>query len=211
MGKFFLFAILFLLSINSFGDHHTYPNNYNQQSNTQITNAIPRIMKVSIWRGDNPKYQGQNTIYSTNAKPLQRRLQAVCVEDGKKAYIETSQSFPTQNATVGVLGIGVDNSQYKTLKTGFWVVPKIISDRVQLTIHKQKQQLMRTGNYQTEGQSAQTTILIPFNRWVKFAGTEENYSNNNSQTITYSTDDKNRVDTNFYVKVNLIPYNGYCQ
>ena len=169
---------------------------------------IPRMLKIDVHRGfQSPSEKGMTL--TTRNTTMQSANQSLCVQSGRSAKLTYGIEMPTPSVSNNQWGQSVDTSKYKAVKSVL-IIKAIAHDKyADVTIFNKAEQVNRVKTRQIDSQQAQTSLAVPYEKWVKFAGNANSHSN--QKTITYSTRDGNRVDSNFYMKVTRLPVGKFCQ
>lgn len=90
--------------------------------------------------------------------------------------------------------------EYRQLKTGFWILPTVEGNRVQVQIYRQRQSISRFGQTNVNTQATKTTLLIPWGKWVALS------ANQDAQTLdktsfNYQTGDQFQKHSTIFIKV----------
>ena len=104
-------------------------------------------LSVEAGEGGN---QVHGRVYSTRSLADDKKQQQVTVLEGRRALIRTGQSVPVQQQQVVVSPWQtqvIDNTRYRDVTSGFYVLPRISGDRVTLEVTAQHQPFSQaTGN-----------------------------------------------------------------
>lgn len=128
---------------------------------------------------------------SINAQDRQRHSQdaadqMVRVMDGGSAYISAGVSVPIPLRSVYYSPAGAvisDSTVYQELTSGFYATPKLMGERVTLTISPQQMTQTRAG-YGTQAiQRLYTTVQTRLGEWVQIGGADTNTSQQNRQIL----------------------------
>ncbi|MCW5588174.1 MAG: hypothetical protein KIT27_00790 [Legionellales bacterium] len=159
-------------------------------------------LQILTWQGS--QAPGKDIRYSTQQKSLQHPMQSLCVQSGKMAEINFGAAVPIQVISVGWQQTEI-KQDYQPVQSSFAVRAEAHRNYAEIKIYRQAQQFANN-SLAINTQNVLTTLNVPYNRWVKFAGNENNFN-----SVTYNTQRSNRVDDNFYLKVILLAPGQYCQ
>lgn len=128
-------------------------------------------------------------------------VQKVQVLEGNPAFIRAGQSVPYRGRTVYRDARGttvVDDTQFKDVTSGFYVLPRVSGDRVILEINPQRDTLGSRGAVNI--QQAATTLSGRLGEWIELGGIGQQADTSGSGTV-YSTRDANTDNRSIFVKV----------
>lgn len=128
-------------------------------------------------------------------------VQKVQVLEGNPAFIRVGQSVPYRGRTVVRDARGttvVDDTQFKDVTSGFYVLPRVSGDQVILEINPQHNTLGSHGAINV--QQASTTISGRLGEWIELGGIGQQADTGGSGTV-YSTRDASADKRSIFVKV----------
>ncbi len=128
-------------------------------------------------------------------------VQKVQVLEGNPAFIRVGQSVPYRGRTVYRDARGttvVDDTQFKDVTSGFYVLPRVSGDRVILEINPQRDTLGSHGAVNI--QQAATTLSGRLGEWIELGGIGQQADTSGSGTV-YSTRDASTDNRSIFVKV----------
>lgn len=145
----------------------------------------PRRLVVSV-RQDGTTASGGN-VYSTKSLDSNRTMQQVQVLEGGRAFIETGSSMPVSNPGIIATPRGAvasDNVQFRDLKTGFFVSPKLVGDKVTLDLSTRRDTPANVGAGQGSAdlQAVSTTVSGRLGEWIDVGGTGHTGESDGSQS-----------------------------
>lgn len=116
---------------------------------------------------------GQARVYSNRLNNTQNTSQYVQVLEGRPAYISFGTSEPYSNISIFASPHHTfvsHDTQYYDATTGFEVIPRLLSDGVQLEVSRWSSQPdpVQGGVHRVSGTS--TTLRAPLNAWVAIGG-----------------------------------------
>ncbi len=128
-------------------------------------------------------------------------VQKVQVLEGNPAFIRVGQSVPYRGRTVYRDARGttvVDDTQFKDVTSGFYVLPRVSGDQVILEINPQRDTLGSRGAVNI--QQAATTLSGRLGEWIELGGIGQQADTSGSGTV-YSTRDTSADNRSIFVKV----------
>lgn len=140
-------------------------------------------------------------IISTRDIENSADVQKVQVLEGNPAFIRVGQSVPYRGRTVYRDARGttvVDDTQFKDVTSGFYVLPRVSGDRVILEINPQRDTLGSHGAVNI--QQAATTLSGRLGEWIELGGIGQQADTSGSGTV-YSTRDASTDNRSIFVKV----------
>ncbi|HHH40025.1 MAG TPA: hypothetical protein ENK50_10705 [Sedimenticola sp.] len=102
------------------------------------------------------------------------QVQQVSVVEGKPAFIETGREVPVYDGAVvgGLAGYGAAlNTRYKRATTGFYVVARILGDRVQVQVSTRQSHPDADASF--DNQRAGTTLTGRPGEWLLLGGSRQ--------------------------------------
>jgi len=127
------------------------------------------------------------------------------VLEGQQAFIRTGQSVPQTHTQVTHSSFGTQITQgthFEEFGSGFYVLPRLSGDRVNLEISTQRRRLDGQSNSinSAQVQEATTHITGPVGRWIEIAGV-----NSSAQRRAFSSNSSRvrstRENNSIYVKI----------
>ena len=166
-------------------------HSYGSSTSGQIT---PKGSSVSI------------KTYSTSSRDQAPTEQQIRTLEGQPAAIYIGQAFPLgQQETVQTPSGSYSKSRvdYKEVKTGFTVIPRVNGDEVILEISPQTESLPVTGGGMIQIQRAHTTVRGKLGEWLELSGATSE-QNSTGKRLLYSTRSRDKQTRRILVKVNEI-------
>lgn len=164
-------------------------------------------MTVDAGGGEN---QVRGRVYSTRSQADDRKRQQVTVLEGRRALIRIGESVPVQQQQVVVSPWQtqvIDNTQYRDVTSGFYVLPRISGDRVTLEVTAQNDALSpdaTTGNPATRMQNVTTTVSGRLGEWLVLGDVSQQGNDDNSSVSAHTTSSK-QERRNILLKVEEMP------
>jgi type II secretory pathway component GspD/PulD (secretin) len=136
-----------------------------------------------------------------------RVMQTLQVMDGGSAYIQTGQSAPVpqQHVTRTVVGGRVveqvvDSVEYRSVGTGFYVLPRVTGDRVTLDLSPYREALTQRVPGMADVQRVVTTVSGRLGEWLDVGGMTEQRSTEREALLGRTTATRSE-QRNIVVKV----------
>lgn len=127
-----------------------------------------------------PRDGVQARVFDTRSADNLRVLQSVQVVDGRSAYVHTGQSAPQPQRQVTRSIVGgkvveqvIDSTEYRSVGTGFYVIPRVSGDRVTLEISSQREALVARRPGAVDVQRAVTTVSGRLGEWLEVGAVSE--------------------------------------
>ena len=159
----------------------------------------------SITIGSN---SGSVSISSTSTrKRLQNNpIHQIRVAEGNPAYIETGKQIPYFSGAGWIAQDGqtfTGGIDYKDVVTGFYVLPRIRGDNVNLEVSPFKNALGQSGGGNIETSSANTTITGRIGEWLLIGGVSDQLSRAQSGSGS-STSTKSRSNESIWIRADFV-------
>jgi len=154
--------------------------------------------RVVIRQGDD-RVSGRAFDSGTSAS--ERGTQSVQVLEGREAYVQVGQSAPYTQREVRRTVVGgrvveqvVDSTQYRDANTGFYVLPRLNGDVVNLEISPQRESFSRGAPGAVQTQRAATSVSGRLGEWMEIGGISRSGSGQQSvllgRTATRESDQR---------------------
>jgi hypothetical protein len=147
--------------------------------------------------------RGEVRVLSTRRRDEGSAEQRIQVLEGREAFIQSGQSVPVAERQVfhygGVFG-RQDSIRYQEVTTGFYVVPRINGDMVQLDIRPHFAALRPGGGGSIDVQEARTTVTGRLGEWLAIAATHQQ-QRQGGQGTTYITRSREQTGHQVFLKV----------
>lgn len=138
-------------------------------------------------------------IADTRSLESDRDTQTLQVLEGSEAFITVGQSVPVPERRVVRTPYGaqvIDSTGYRSVGTGFYVLPRVSGDQVTLQINPQRERLSRERRGTIETQQLVTTVSGRLGEWMEIGGLGETRAESGSAVGSRSgasTVDQRRV------------------
>ena len=131
-------------------------------------------------------------------------IQRVRAVEGQEAFIQTGKSVPVADRyRYGWRGTG-GSVRYKDVPTGFYVLPRVNGDRVNLEVSPFSSRESPHGGAKFDYQTANTVVSGRLGEWIAVGGSEEDPTFSGRGT-TYSTRRDSNVNKSILLKVTELP------
>ena len=141
--------------------------------------------------------------YATDRRDKATLTQQVQVQEGKWATISTGESIPVGQRTRNPDGTVTESIAYKSVHSGFQVLPRISGERVNLFIRPQLDSQHPQGGGRIQNRSAETTVSGKLNQWILIGGAIEAEINQPGSRV-YATGIRTEPHNQLFVKVEVI-------
>ncbi len=160
--------------------------------------------KVRISSGDRHKEGADVQLERRTSTARDDASQQLRVLEGQRAFISTGAAVPYPNSQVVVTPGGAvvnESVQFRDVRSGFYVLPRVSGERVTLNIEPVNEQLQ--SDYSIAVQQAQTVVSGRLGEWIALGGISES-EQRSSREILSTRSSQRESDLGFYVKVELI-------
>lgn len=141
-------------------------------------------------------------VWATEGQEGGEDVQRVQVLEGNQAFIQVGQSVPYRGRTVyrdaGGATVVEDNTTFRDVTSGFYVLPRLSGDQVMLEINPQHNTLGRRGAVNV--QQASTTVSGRLGEWIELGGIGQQSESQGGGTA-YSTRRSRADERSIFVKV----------
>lgn len=128
-------------------------------------------------------------VHSTGGQDESTLRQTLRVMEGQEAFISTGQDVPVAESAPVICGADTLSSgsvEYRAVRSGFIVLPRVNGETVTLTITPQRMQHRGNQGGAIDVNAASTTLNGPLGEWIEF-GAVENSERIEKDTIVRST------------------------
>ncbi|MCP4877799.1 MAG: hypothetical protein GY896_20275 [Gammaproteobacteria bacterium] len=143
---------------------------------------------------------------STRKRLQNSPIHQVRVAEGNPAYIETGKQIPYFSGAgwISQRGQGVTGGiEFKDVVTGFYVLPRVRGDNVNLEVSPFKNALGQSGGGNIETSAAGTTITGPIGEWLLIGGVSEQLKRTQGGTGSYAST-KSRSNESIWIRADLV-------
>lgn len=176
-----------------------------------VTVDSERVMRENRPQAPPPESGRDNTILSESTvkqytlgkrdkHPLTQQLQVV---EGKWAKISTGESVPVGKRMKNPDGTITETISYRSVKTGFQVLPRLSKDRVTLFIRPQLDRQNPEGGGRMLERGAETTVSGKLNQWILIGGASEVAVTQPGSRV-YTTEKRSKSHNQIFVKVEVV-------
>ena len=155
--------------------------------------------RITINRG-----HGGNQIWLRHTKNRSNDNlgQQLRVLDGHEAWIQTGQDTPVPSNVLDANGNPTGGIYYKPVTSGFYVLPRLQGNMVELEIspNKAKQSNIGFGNIKT--QSAHSNVRVKLGEWINLGGNINERNARQNGILQHSTH-RSKDEHSIYIKVEL--------
>lgn len=130
-------------------------------------------------------------------------IRRINVTEGRQAFIQTGQLVPVGQRSVDRFGNQSNSVRYKNASSGFYVLPRLAGDRVNLDILQNSISIDRHGRQKFNVQRTGTTLSGKIGEWISIGGVTQQFSKSGSG-ILHSTNRNSNSDSQLYIKVDVI-------
>ena len=142
--------------------------------------------------------------YTTGRRDKTALTQQVQTQEGKWARISTGESVPVGQRTRNPDGTMTESITYKSVDSGFQVLPRINGEQVNLFIRSQLDNPHKEGGGRIQTRSAETNVTGKLNQWILIGGTAAEAEINQPGSRIYSTSKRKQSHNQIFVKVEII-------
>lgn len=144
--------------------------------------------------------QGRSYQTPRQEAPLVQQVQS---QEGRWAKISSGESIPVGQRTRNPDGTITESVTYKSVNSGFQVLPRLNGDRVTLFIIPQLENMHPEGGGRIETRSAETTVSGKLNQWLLVGGKVAVEVTQPGSRV-YSTAKRKSSNNPIYVKVEVV-------
>ena len=176
-----------------------------------------KVLQISVFQGNSRDLQklgisgniqigGGNASVnisstSTHTRLTDNPIHLLRVTEGTQGYIETGKQIALFSGAYWRRPKAAGSIiEFKDVTTGFYVLPRIHSDRVTLQVSPFKNSQSKSGAGDIETQHANTTITGPIGEWLLIGGATEQSQNS---TGSYSSTQRSNSES-IWIKADLI-------
>lgn len=145
-------------------------------SGSRHERGVPRGGSITIQEGDD-RLRGR--VIDSRSVESDHNAQTVQVLEGNSAYIYVGQSVPVPGREVRRTVVGgqivdqvVDTVEYRDVKSGFYVRPRLSGDTVTVEINPQRESLDRSRRGAVNVQQVVTTVSGRLGEWIVIGGVD---------------------------------------
>ena len=131
-----------------------------------------------------------------SSKPVHR----LRVAEGTEGFIETGEQIPYFS---GVSGSAAATTEFKSVTTGFYVLPRIHGRQVTLQVSPFKNSLDGDRSGTIDTQQARTTVTGALGEWLQIGGVSEQYQSSQTGIASRSSASGNSEDS-IWIKAELL-------
>ena len=131
-------------------------------------------------------------------------IRRINVTEGRQAFIQTGQLIPVGERRVDQFGNKSSSVQYKNASSGFYVVPRLSGEFVNLDVLQNRTSVDRHGKQTFNTQRTGTTLRGRIGEWISIGGVSQQ-STQSSSGIVHSTRRNSNVDSQLHIKVDVVP------
>ena len=143
-------------------------------------------------------------LHESRQRSAKNGTQTINTIEGRQAFIQVGKLIPVPERSVDRFGNQRESIQYKNASTGFYVLARLNGDKVTLDISPHSISLNRHGQQSFNIQQAQTTVRGKVGTWISIGGVQQK-RHSSSKGITYSTRRNEGLDSDFQIRVEVIP------
>jgi len=129
-----------------------------------------------------------------------RRINAI---EGRQAFIQTGQLVPVGERHVDQFGRQTNSVRYKNINSGFYVVPRVSGEFVNLELLQNNMSIDRHGRQKFNTQRTGTSLRGRLGEWISIGGVSQQSSQSGSG-ILHSTRRNSNTDLELYIKVDVV-------
>jgi len=156
--------------------------------------------RVSI-NGDHPP---RVTLHETRRNVDNGAIQHINGLEGRQSFIQIGKLVPVGKSFYNFRGQRGGTIRYKSATSGFYVLPRLVGDYVNLQISQASVSLNRHGKQVFDTQHADTTIRAKLGEWAPLASISQS-SVQSGSGILHSTRSRDSSELDLLIKVDIIP------
>ena len=145
--------------------------------------------------------------FSTREVQDSKGTHFVTTVEGQPAFINAGQSVPIPQHSSVLTPFGAvvhEGVYYRDVGAGFYVVPRLAGDRVNLEISPYRENLSRFGGGVIDSRGLATTVAGALGEWIPLGGAAEDF-NDSQHGILHKTRRQGSDIYDVWVKVEVVP------
>jgi len=142
-------------------------------------------------------------LHETRRSINQDSIRRINVTEGRQAFIQTGQSIPVGQQSSNQFGQRTNSIRYKNATSGFYVLPRLVGDRVSLDVLQNNVSLDRHGRQRFNVQRTGTTLSGRLGEWISIGGVTQQFNQSRSG-ILHSTRQNSQTNSQLYIKVDVV-------
>ena len=123
--------------------------------------------------------------------------------DGHPAFIETGTLIPYYSGPLSLYAPGSTGFRFRDASSGFWVLPRLQGERVDLEISTQAARPTIRGDGSIDHQQVATRIRARLGEWIPIAGTDRSIARRRHVGVVYRTRRDDQAHRVIQLKVDL--------
>ncbi|MCK4744134.1 MAG: hypothetical protein KAT25_09960 [Sulfuriflexus sp.] len=131
-------------------------------------------------------------------------IRRINVIEGRQAFIQTGQLLPVGQSRTDQFGNKSKSVSYKNINSGFYVVPRLSGEFVNLELLQNRTSIDRHGRQTFNTQRTGTTLRGRLGEWISIGGISQQ-STQSGSGILHSTRRNSNVDSQLHIKVDVVP------
>lgn len=143
------------------------------------------------------------TVHETQRDVDGGAIQRVNGVEGRQSYIHVGKLVPVGDSYYDADGQRRGTVRYQSATSGFYVLPRLVGEEVNLQVSQSSVSLNRHGKQVFDTQQAITTIRARLGEWAPLANVAQ-ASKQSGRGITYSTNRRDSSGIDLYIKVDVI-------
>ncbi|MDH5652276.1 MAG: hypothetical protein OEZ39_10520 [Gammaproteobacteria bacterium] len=146
----------------------------------------------------------KDQVYTTQRDEQSVQISQVRVSEGQWATIKTGDSIPIRKRIRNPDGTVTESIAYKSVQSGFRILPHIQHDKVRVFIQPQAESF--TSGDKTVSRMAETTLNGKLGEWLLVGGVQEAKPDAGNAEV-YATRRYQQHHQNIFVKIEVVPNN----
>ncbi len=142
-------------------------------------------------------------LYESRRSINNNSIRRIHVTEGRQAFIQTGQLVPVGERRTDRFGNQSNSVRYKNASSGFYVLPRLAGDRVNLDVLQNSMSIDRHGRQRFNVQRTGTTLSGKIGEWISIGGVTQQL-NQSKSGILHSTQRNANSDSQLYIKVDVI-------
>jgi len=129
-----------------------------------------------------------------------RRINSI---EGRQAFIQTGQLVPVGERHIDQFGRQTNSVHYKNINSGFYVVPRVSGEFVNIELLQNNTSIDRHGRQTFNTQETGTTLRGRLGEWISIGGVSQQ-STQSGSGIVHSTRRSTSTDLQLFIKVDVV-------
>jgi len=142
-------------------------------------------------------------LHETRRSIDDKSVRRIHVTEGRQAFIQTGQLIPVGERRTDRFGQQTNSVRYKNASSGFYVLPRLAGEYVNLDVLQNNMSIDRHGRQKFNVQRTGTTLRGRIGEWINIGGVSQQ-SKQSGSGILHSTRRNSLSDSQLFIKVDIV-------